>query len=144
MKKRTIEYSLDDIPSIVQNLKKLLKKYPIMTFTGSLGAGKTTLVRALLHACGVKDRITSPTFTYVHRYENDRGHTFYHFDLYRIQNLNDFCATGFDEYLYAPNSSVFIEWPEHIMPLLKERVCHIRLDYHDNPTRRSMVIECLQ
>ncbi len=143
MKKETQEYSRDDIPRIAGRLKKLLKKYPVMTFTGSLGTGKTTLIQELLQQCGVKERVTSPTFTYVNRYGNDHGSIFYHFDLYRIDRLNDFRGAGFDEYLYAPNSYTLIEWPEHIMPLLKERVCHIELDYHDDPEKRVMKMECV-
>jgi tRNA threonylcarbamoyladenosine biosynthesis protein TsaE len=144
MKKDTREYTRDDIPTIAGHLKELLKKHPVITFTGSLGTGKTTLVQELLRQGGIKERVTSPTFTYVNRYDNDQGDTFYHFDLYRINSLNDFRGAGFDEYLYMPKSYTLIEWPEHIMPLLKERVCHVYLDYHDDPEKRVMRLECLE
>ena len=85
----------------------------------------------MLKQKGVAQPVTSPTFTYVNVYENDNGQLFYHFDLYRIETLDAFIAAGFNEYLYAPNSWAFIEWPEVIMPLLTEAVCHCTIDYHD-------------
>lgn len=144
MNKKTDTYFLADIPQIAKKLKKLLSTHPILTFTGSLGSGKTTLVKELLRQCGVHEAVTSPTFTYVNQYTNDRGHQFYHFDLYRIANLNDFRAAGFDEYLYVPNSFVFVEWPEKIMPLLQEKVCHVHLDYGTVPDERQLYIECIK
>ena len=135
-------YSVADIERIAKKLKDLLERYPVMTFSGSLGAGKTTLIKELLRQCGIDQLVTSPTFTYLNQYETDDGKIFYHFDLYRINSLHDFCAAGFDEYLYAPNSVALIEWPETILPLLKERVCHVSLDYHDDSDKRIMKIEC--
>ncbi len=139
---KKIIYSLADIPALAGKLKVLLKDHPVMTFSGSLGTGKTTLIKELLRQCGIQQRVTSPTFTYVNQYENEEGNTFYHFDLYRINSLDDFFLAGFDENLYLPDSSTLIEWPEHIMPLLKERVCHVYLDYHDDPSKRVMKIVC--
>lgn len=136
MNQQKLIYSLDELNKAVELLKSLMPQCKVFTFTGSLGAGKTTLVRALLQKCGVdKDIITSPTFTYVNVYENRRGQTFYHFDLYRIGSLDEFCAAGFDEYLYAPNSWAFIEWPEPVMELLQDRVCHVTINYHGEDKR---------
>src|SRR5439155_12466456 len=98
------------------------KDYAVFTFSGTLGSGKTTLVQSLLESCGVMEHVTSPTFTYVNCYKNNRGETFYHFDVYRIKNCQDFIQAGFDEYLYQPNSWAFIEWPESILSLLDHQV----------------------
>lgn len=134
-KTQTIIYSLDTLDTAVDALCSLLKQYKVFTFTGTLGAGKTTLIKSILVRCGVKDIITSPTFTYMGSYVNDQGNTFYHFDLYRIPTLRDFVQAGFDEFLYAPNSWVFIEWPQIAMPLLTKNVCHVTLDYYGEDQR---------
>ncbi len=127
-----IRYSLDEVPQVAQKLLSMFDRYKIFTFTGTLGAGKTTLIRTVLQQAGVKEVITSPTFTYVNVYTLDYDRTFYHFDLYRLKNMNDFVAAGFDEYLYAPNSWSLIEWPEVIMPLLHSHVCHCTIEYADH------------
>jgi len=106
-----------------------MKRCSVITFTGDLGAGKTTLIRALLRDLGVLQPITSPTFTYMNRYITADGKTIYHFDLYRLNNLEEFRAQGFDEYLYQPNSYCLIEWPAIVMPLLTQDVCPISLEY---------------
>jgi len=131
---------LDDLNLVVDYLKSLLKDCKVFTFTGSLGAGKTTVVRALLKQCGVKDVITSPTFTYLNAYKNDRDQTFYHFDCYRLENLDDFIMAGFDEYLYEDDSWSFIEWPEIVMPLLKSQVCHVTIEHHGTDKREFTIL----
>lgn len=131
---------LEHLDTVIDFLKQQFKICKVFTFTGPLGAGKTTLVRALLVSCGVAGPITSPTFTYVNTYKNDQGQLFHHFDLYRIGRLDDFLMAGFDEYLYAQDSWSFIEWPEVIMPLLKSQVCHVAIDYGESEDKR--VIEC--
>lgn len=139
---KKIIYSLDELEEVAQELAQLLKAFTVVTFTGSLGAGKTTLVRAMLRASGIESSITSPTFTYVNLYKNAHGKTFYHFDLYRIETVDDFIAAGFDEYLYAPESCALIEWPQVIMPLLTHDACHVELDYHEQPDKRVLMITC--
>ncbi len=139
---KKIEYSLDDIVKVATNLKQTLNGSHVLTFTGPLGAGKTTLIKELLKQCGVYQTVTSPTFTYLNMYENSSGDTFYHFDLYRIGSMQEFQEAGFDEYLYEPASYALIEWPEHIMPLLDHNVCHVSIDYHGDPGKRVMHIEC--
>jgi len=134
---------LDDLQIVVDYLKSLLKVCRVFTFTGSLGAGKTTLVRALLRECGVQDNVTSPTFTYVNRYKNSSDQTFYHFDCYRLGNLDDFVLAGFDEYLHEPESWSLIEWPEVVMPLLKEKVCYVKIE-HSGPEKREFIVSIIE
>ena len=130
---------LDELSTVVSFLKNQLSVCTVFTFTGSLGAGKTTLVRALLRECGVEDVITSPTFTYVNSYKNERDETFYHFDCYRLKNTDDFIMAGFDEYLYEEKSWSFIEWPEIVMPLLVKQVCHIRIEHKGHDKRAFFI-----
>lgn len=139
MKTEKIIFSLDEIGEIAKKLKGQLATCAVLTFDGPLGAGKTTLIRTLLEQMDVHDPVTSPTFTYLNQYENQRGQTFYHFDCYRLTSLNDFLAAGFDEYLYQPNSWTLIEWPEIIRPLLTHDVCHVTIDYHGDKRSISWV-----
>lgn len=122
-------YSLEEIDGVVEQLHALMSKSTVLTFTGPLGAGKTTLVKRLLARCGVDELVTSPTFTYVSHYHNKQGEEFYHFDLYRLTTIDEFIQAGFAEQLYLPRSWVCIEWPEIIMPLLTHAVTHVTIDY---------------
>ena len=84
--KKTFQFTIHEIEKTALYLNNFKDKCRIFTFTGPLGAGKTTLVQALLKASDVRDVITSPTFTYVNIYTNEVGQKFYHFDLYRLTN----------------------------------------------------------
>lgn len=129
MADHTLNYTLDQLESAVAVVKDQMASAQVITFTGDLGAGKTTLIRALLKDLGVTQPITSPTFTYVNRYITASGKTLYHFDLYRLNTLEELMAQGFDEYLYQPNSWCLIEWPAIVMPLLTRAVRHVTLEY---------------
>jgi len=136
-----VPYGVDDIPELVRYFHTYLLPYQVLTLTGPLGAGKTTFVSKLLRSYGITQEITSPTFTYLNVYNNDKGQTFYHFDLYRIASLDAFAQAGFDEYLYQPNSLAIIEWPHVIMPLLTHDACHVTLDYDEDIDTRVVKIE---
>ena len=131
----TISYTINELHTVAQQLAALRATCAIFTFTGSLGAGKTTLVRELLRICGVTTPITSPTFTYVNLYTNEKKETFYHFDCYRLTTTQQFIEAGFDEYLYVPDSYSFIEWPQVVMPLLTHNVCHVIIEYDGHEAR---------
>ncbi len=133
-------YNQNEVDQTAQILYDLLSSYKIITFTGDLGAGKTTLVASLLKICEVKEMVQSPTFSYVNIYTNDKYQTFYHFDLYRISCLEDFYSLGFEEYFSMPNSWIFIEWPAIIMPLLTHNSCHATIDYEGENKRKIVVV----
>jgi tRNA threonylcarbamoyladenosine biosynthesis protein TsaE len=136
-------YGLADLPNLVKELINQLEHCSIVVFKGSLGAGKTTLIKALLGQLGVRpDQITSPTFTYVNRYKLQDGRVCNHFDLYRLSNLSEFMEMGFDEYLNEKDAICLIEWPDVIDSLLKshDNVCLISLEYCEDE-RRKLVLE---
>ena len=138
MKKYTVSYSLEALDTAAQELYYFMPRYSVFTFSGPLGAGKTTLVQALLKKCGIYDIVPSPTFTYFTQYTNQQDQTFYHFDLYRLKNREEFSALGFEEYLFLPSSWVFIEWPEIIFPLLIKNCCHCSINYISTDTRELL------
>jgi len=82
----------------------------VLGLSGDLGAGKTSLVRALLREMGVKGAVKSPTFALLEPYVISRLH-FHHFDFYRFKRLDEFLSAGFRE-LFGPGSIAAIEWPE--------------------------------
>ncbi len=107
----------------------------VWTFTGTLGAGKTTLVQEMLALLGQNGPVQSPTYTYVTTYLLPNNKVLYHFDLYRLSSYNEFIQAGFDEYLYEESSLCFIEWPEIITPYLPEKTAQVTLEYLDDGTR---------
>lgn len=146
MKKEAL-YTLDQLPELAQELVNLIRpslslsnQSAIITLTGDLGAGKTTLVKQLLRRWGVQDEILSPTFTYVNCYKNDQGQKIYHFDLYRVSNLNQFSELGFDEYLQEPGSLCLIEWPQVIAPILEKLpICRLEIEHISDSQRKLMI-----
>src|SRR3954466_9344097 len=82
----------------------------LVTISGELGAGKTTLVQAICRGYGVAEDVTSPTFALVHRYAAPRSAVF-HADLYRLENAGDLTNIGWDE-LMNEEALILIEWPE--------------------------------
>lgn len=136
MKEFVIDTDRAGLARVAEALWGLRDRVKVYTFTGSLGAGKTTLIGEFLAQAGVNEPVTSPTFNYVNQYQDGKGQTFYHFDLYRLSSLPEFMGAGFAEYLYQPHSWAFVEWPEIIEPLLKKDVCHVTLEYIDEHTRR--------
>lgn len=141
MKEHTLEYQLVDLDCAIAMVQSYMSRARVVTFTGDLGAGKTTLIRALLKKLGVTQPITSPTFTYMNVYTLKDGSTIYHFDLYRLQDVNSFIELGFNEYLYQEHSWCFIEWPAIIELLLTHDVCDIHL-MHTSADSRTMKIDC--
>lgn len=120
MKQITISYTLMNIDKIVaETLLPLAQPGSILLFYGQLGAGKTTLIKALVKHLGIHDNVSSPTFSYVNVYHNERtGLVINHFDLYRLSDTSAFIDQGFDEWLTHKNTLSIIEWPEVIEPLL--------------------------
>ncbi len=82
----------------------------VVTMSGELGAGKTTLAQAVCRGYGVADEVTSPTFALVHRYDAPKSPV-YHVDLYRLESPDDLTQLGWDE-LVAEEALILIEWPE--------------------------------
>lgn len=122
-----IEFSLEQIHQIAQ---EVLKQNPqkVILFNGDMGVGKTTFIKALSKALGVKDATSSPTFSLVNEYEAENGKLVYHFDVYRLKNEAEAYDMGIDEYLYS-GEWCFIEWAEKIPSLIPQQhsVINIKL-----------------
>ncbi len=92
--------------------------HKVFAFYGSMGAGKTTFVKAICEELGVEDVITSPTFAIINEYSSREG-VIYHFDFYRIKKLEEVYDMGYEDYFYS-GALCFIEWPELIEEVLPE------------------------
>ncbi len=105
-------YTLADLPVLAKEMIAELQDAPrVWLFRGQMGAGKTTLSKALLKQLGVEQNVQSPTFSLVNEYQTSSGEIVYHFDLYRLKNIQEALAIGIEEYLDSGHYC-FIEWPE--------------------------------
>lgn len=104
--------TLADSESFAKHLASHVTAPFVMTLSGEIGAGKTTLVRAMLRALGVQVAIKSPTFSLIESYDL-ADFQFHHFDLYRISDASELDLIGFRDYFTA-NAICCIEWPERI------------------------------
>ncbi|HJQ11565.1 MAG TPA: tRNA (adenosine(37)-N6)-threonylcarbamoyltransferase complex ATPase subunit type 1 TsaE [Gemmatimonadaceae bacterium] len=110
----------------------------LITLTGELGVGKTTLAQAICRGYGVVDEITSPTYALVHEYHAPKSPVF-HVDLYRLDSAEQLTNLGWDEIVSA-RALVLVEWPERAGSRLPEDHLPIDLDYvPDDPSRRILL-----
>jgi tRNA threonylcarbamoyladenosine biosynthesis protein TsaE len=105
-------YTLTDLPTLAHEILQALQGAPrVWLFRGQMGAGKTTLSKELIKQLGVVESVQSPTFSLVNEYQSEGGQCIYHFDLYRLKNVQEALAIGIEEYLDSGNYCI-IEWPE--------------------------------
>lgn len=117
---------LDELDAIAQQLIAEAGSQRVWLFEGDMGAGKTTLIKALCQAVGVVSVVQSPTFGLVNEYTTQTGESIYHFDCYRLRNEVEALDIGLDEYLDS-GDYCFIEWPELIESLWPSTYFHINL-----------------
>jgi tRNA threonylcarbamoyladenosine biosynthesis protein TsaE len=109
--------SLSEINHIAARFLEAHPADRIFAFYGEMGAGKTTFIKALCEEMQVLDYVTSPTFSLINEYQTENNHTIFHFDFYRIKNLDEAYDLGYEDYFYS-GSYCFIEWPEMVESLL--------------------------
>ncbi|ETZ19350.1 tRNA (adenosine(37)-N6)-threonylcarbamoyltransferase complex ATPase subunit type 1 TsaE [Pedobacter sp. V48] len=117
--------SLSDLDQAAIALLNFAGTEKIFVFEGDMGTGKTTFIKVIAKALGVKELVSSPTFSIVNEYEG-KGNTFYHFDFYRIKNLQEAYDIGYEEYFFSGNTC-FIEWPEKVEELLPEHYIKVEI-----------------
>ncbi|WP_298342790.1 tRNA (adenosine(37)-N6)-threonylcarbamoyltransferase complex ATPase subunit type 1 TsaE [uncultured Algibacter sp.] len=126
-----INYGIDEIEQVAKNLIKNVKTKTLL-FYGDMGVGKTSLIKALVKAFGSNDAVSSPSFSIVNEYKLG-DELIYHFDLYRIEDIEELYNFGIEDYLDS-NHWKLIEWPEKIKSLLDENfdVIKLKLDKNNN------------
>ena len=132
---QTLEISsLDTIHQTAQQFIDLMGKNTVFAFNGTMGAGKTTFIKAICDVMGVQETVNSPTFSIVNEYETRNGKIIYHFDCYRINKIQEALDLGAEEYLYSGNLC-FIEWAENIAPLLPDSLVNVNIEEIENGKR---------
>ena len=123
---------------IGQKLGQIIKKNKgsvIIGLIGDLGGGKTTFVKGIASGLGVKGSITSPTFTLLKEYKT-KDLNLYHFDFYRLKDINDAKNLGLEEYFEKSRSIVIIEWADRIKNILPDEKIIIEFDFISQNERR--------
>ena len=118
-------YSEADTRKLAAITANEAKKGDVFCLDGDLGCGKTVFAKGFADGLGVREAVTSPTFTILKEYPEGRL-PLYHFDVYRIADPEEMAAIGFDDYLYG-DGVCLIEWSELIADLLPAGAIHIRI-----------------
>jgi tRNA threonylcarbamoyladenosine biosynthesis protein TsaE len=138
MKLELNDVSLEETSKLIDKIIPLLATNKLIIFDGMMGSGKTTLIKHICQALGVLDLVNSPTYSLVNEYKTLNNQIIYHFDFYRINNLNEALDMGAEEYFYSGNICL-IEWPNKIMDLLPDRILKISIEYSHK--KRNYCIE---
>lgn len=111
----------------------------VITLSGELGVGKTVFSKGFAAGLGIKEEITSPTFTIMNEYKGEKF-TLCHVDAYRLSSGEEAYAAGLCDYIGAENCVCLIEWAENIMSVLPENAVKIEIKYVDENTREIVVL----
>jgi len=115
---------IHELPSIAEKIHQFAAGTNVWLFEGEMGAGKTTLIKAVCYHLQVEDMVSSPTFALVNEYGNLAEEAFYHFDFYRIEQEQEAIDIGVDEYFYS-GRYCFVEWPSKIPSLIPDK--HLKI-----------------
>lgn len=117
---------LKKLGETAQHLLELSRNYRVWLIHGEMGAGKTTLIKAICKQLGVEDNVTSPTFSIINEYISTTEPVF-HFDFYRVRTIEEALKAGVEDYFYSGHYC-FIEWPEIILPILPRQYLIVNIE----------------
>lgn len=127
--------NIEALPEAAHEFLAAMDDRTVYAFRGSMGAGKTTFIKALCEALGVEDEVNSPTFAIVNEYRSETtAELIYHFDCYRIQKIEEALDFGFEDYMES-SALCFIEWPENVEELLPGDVVNVTITVNDDESR---------
>lgn len=122
-----------DLPRAAREFLEWLGDRRIVAFDAPMGAGKTTFISALCRELGVEDDISSPTFAIVNEYTG-RDLDIYHFDLYRLEDMEEVRDMGFEDYIDSGDLCL-LEWPDIASALLPEDAVRVQIRVNDDDSR---------
>lgn len=141
MEQKTIHIaSAADVDAAAKEFVSLMGDETVFAFNGSMGAGKTTFISAVARALGVDaDEANSPSFAIVNEYRSDTtAELIYHFDLYRLDNLEEVMDIGFEDYLDS-GALCFIEWPGLVDDILPDDTVKVDIRINDDNSRDIVI-----
>ncbi len=132
--------NLEALPAAAEKFLELMGDETVYAFKGEMGAGKTTFISALSQALGVdEDEANSPSFAIVNEYRSDTtAELIYHFDLYRLENLEEVMDIGFEDYLDS-GAICLIEWPDIVTDILPDDTVWVEIRANDDGSRDILV-----
>jgi len=119
-----------ELESAANALLQVVPSPGVIAFYGEMGAGKTTFIKVFCKLLGVKENMSSPTFSLINEYQLDSGSSVYHFDFYRIQRTEEAFDLGYEDYFYGGNYCL-VEWPERVESLLPEKTTSVEIKVID-------------
>lgn len=128
--------SLDELDKVAQIVLNSLDGRTVVAFDAPMGAGKTTLISRIAEQLGAEDDVTSPTFAIVNEYVGQR--VIYHFDMYRIERVEEALDFGCEEYI-SSGELCLVEWPEKIESLLPEDTMVVKIEILSDTERRFII-----
>ena len=131
-------FSLENIHDAAKKTLAATAGYKVFALHGEMGAGKTTFIHALCEAMGVKDPVTSPTFSIINQYNTGVGEAVYHMDLYRIKDENEAVNAGIEDCLFSGNTCL-VEWPEKAPGIFPPGTLHMAISSVDTNTRKLQI-----
>ncbi|MBP3644473.1 MAG: tRNA (adenosine(37)-N6)-threonylcarbamoyltransferase complex ATPase subunit type 1 TsaE [Alistipes sp.] len=131
--------SLSDLDKVADAVLSSLNGRNVVAFFAPMGAGKTTLISAIMERTGSQDTVTSPTFALVNQYYTADQEVVYHFDFYRINTVAEAFDMGYEEYFYSGDLCL-VEWPEKVEQLLPDDTMVVQIEILD-PTTRKFIID---
>lgn len=135
-------YRLNELDDVAHEVAAFVQIHRIACFEGNLGAGKTTLIKAICKQLGVIDSVSSPTFSLLNIYRTSSGSRcseIVHIDLYRISNEEEAVRAGIEEYVYS-NACCLVEWPQRAPGILPDKYLRIHLFVSGEDERMIEVI----
>jgi tRNA threonylcarbamoyladenosine biosynthesis protein TsaE len=136
--KEIVIASLDELKDVAEAVIESLEGRNVVALFGAMGAGKTTLISAIMEHLGSTDNVTSPTFALVNQYNTAANEPVYHFDFYRINRIEEAFDMGYEEYFYSGDLCL-VEWPELVEQLLPDDAMVVKIDIL-SPTERKFTI----
>ena len=131
-------YLLEDIQEAALSFLNATANYKVFALQGDMGAGKTTFVHAVCTAIGVKDNMSSPTFSIINEYVSITGQVIYHIDLYRLKDKQEALQAGVEDCLFSGNIC-FVEWPDKAPNIFPDNTLNVSIDVVDMKTRKLKI-----